>query len=373
MKEFQLIVDTYYKYKNANLKAALATVVKVDGSAYRRPGARMLVGENGELTGAISGGCLEGDALRKAQAVIFQNQSMIVTYDTTDEDDQKFGIGLGCNGIIHILIEPIDYQNELNPVLLLELAFEKRLPSSLVTVFSLKNSRERQIGTSFLSRENQVLSNFNIQNSSVEELILEEIKSRSTSVDSEIVAYNHQENDFYVFYEKINPPVQVLLFGAGNDTIPLSKIADILGWKIILIDGRKQYATKDRFPTVSEIVVGPASEVVEKLEIDGRTVALLMTHNFDYDRIVLEKLLNSSLPYIGILGPKKKSEKLFESIKLVENGIGIGIENIFGPTGLDLGAENSEEIALAIIAEIKSVLSQKKPIYLREKTGSIHE
>ncbi|MCH7411893.1 XdhC family protein [Belliella sp. R4-6] len=371
MKEFQLIIAAYKKYENKNLKTALATVVKVDGSAYRRPGARMLICENGELTGAISGGCLEGDALRKAQAVMFQNQSMIVTYDTTDEDDQKFGIGLGCNGIIHILIEPIDFQDKLNPVQLLKIALEKRVSCTLVTVFSLKNSREKQIGTSILHKENEVIGNFEDDNPQLEELILGEIKVKSSQDDSEIVAYSLQEQDFHVFYEKIKPPTQVLLFGAGNDTVPFCKIADILGWEVILIDGRKQYATSERFPTVSQIVIGSAEEVLEKLKIDESTVALLMTHNFDYEMVILERLLPFSLPYIGILGPKKKSEKLFERIKLSEKGF--GKSNIFGPTGLNLGAENSEEIALSIAAEIKSVEARKSPISLREKTGPIHD
>src|SRR5690606_35590694 len=119
----------------------LATVVQVDGSAYRRPGARMLVTEDGNLTGAISGGCLEGDALRKAQAVIFQQKSMLVTYDTTDEDDQKFGVGLGCNGIIHVLIEPIDFEDIQNPIELLKIAIQDRVLSRLITVFSVKDRK----------------------------------------------------------------------------------------------------------------------------------------------------------------------------------------------------------------------------------------
>ena len=123
-EDLQQIIQAYQNCKIRNQKAALATVVKVDGSAYRRPGARMLVTEDGELTGAISGGCLEGDALRKAQTVIFQQKSMLVTYDTTDEDDQKFGVGLGCNGIIQVLIEPLDFEDESNPAELLKVALK---------------------------------------------------------------------------------------------------------------------------------------------------------------------------------------------------------------------------------------------------------
>src|SRR5690606_31029506 len=117
----------------------------------------MLVSEDGDLTGAISGGCLEGDALRKAQTVIFQQKSMLVTYDTTDEDDQKFGVGLGCNGIIHVLIEPIAYNNILNPIELLKIAIQDRVLSRLITVFSVKYSKQEQVGTRALLKENQVV------------------------------------------------------------------------------------------------------------------------------------------------------------------------------------------------------------------------
>ncbi|MEX0883406.1 MAG: XdhC family protein, partial [Cyclobacteriaceae bacterium] len=119
MKEIKEIIKAFDLSVKSNEQVALATVVQVEGSSYRRPGARMLVTENGHLTGAISGGCLEGDALRKAQMVIFQKKSMLVTYDTTDDDDAKFGVGLGCNGIIHVLIEPIDPHQENHPISLL--------------------------------------------------------------------------------------------------------------------------------------------------------------------------------------------------------------------------------------------------------------
>lgn len=138
MKEIKSIVAAYELALQNGEASALATVVKVDGSSYRRPGARMLVTENGQLTGAISGGCLEGDALKKAQMVIFSEQSMLVTYDTTDDDDAKFGVGLGCNGIIHILIEPILSTTKNNPIALLKRCLENREEKIVVTIFNTK-------------------------------------------------------------------------------------------------------------------------------------------------------------------------------------------------------------------------------------------
>ncbi|GAA0877213.1 XdhC family protein [Algoriphagus jejuensis] len=370
MKELQLIIQAYDQAKSENQKVALATVVKVDGSAYRRPGARMLVTEEGKLTGAISGGCLEGDALRKAQAVIFQQKSMLVTYDTTDEDDQKFGVGLGCNGIIHVLIEPIDFEDSQNPVELIKTAFADRDAGLLLTIFSVKNSKSEQIGTVILEKGGRRLGNWEkrIADPELKALLEKEI----AGFDSiGIIKSYPDQDDISVFFEVLKPAIRVLLFGAGNDTQPLARMAEILGFELVLIDGRKNLATPTRFPFAKQIIHGTAEEVISQLETDGHTVALLMTHNFEYEAIVLEKLSSCMIPYIGILGPKRKTEKLIQRLETRE--IHISSENIFAPMGLDIGAEGSEEIALAILAEVKAVLAKKPATFLRDKNGPIHE
>lgn len=371
MKELQLIIQAYEFAKNEDLKVALATVVKVDGSAYRRPGARMLVTEDGQLTGAISGGCLEGDALRKAQAVIFQQKSMLVTYDTTDEDDQKFGVGLGCNGIIHVLIEPIDFADSQNPVELVKTALSDRETSILLTVFSVKHSKSEQIGTVLLNKGGNKLGNW--ENRIVGPELLDLVKAeldRFEGSGNEIKSYPSQD-DISIFFEVIRPTPRILLFGAGNDTIPLAKIAEVLGFELTLIDGRKNLATPLRFTSAKQIIQGAAEEVVDKFDTDPNTVALLMTHNFEYEVIVLEKLLSGMIPYIGILGPKRKTEKLIQ--RLESKGIQVSTDNFYAPMGIEIGAETSEEIALSILAEIKAVLNKKQPIFLRDKDGPIHE
>src|SRR5688572_1845477 len=149
-KEIADIVKAFRTAEQAGRQTALATVVYVEGSSYRRQGARMLVEEDGRMTGAISGGCLEGDALRKALLAIHQKQNKLVTYNTLDEDDVEFGVQLGCNGIVHILFEPIDPQDENNPIALLERSQLFRREAALVTLFSLHNFHSHQPGTCFL-------------------------------------------------------------------------------------------------------------------------------------------------------------------------------------------------------------------------------
>ena len=369
MKEFTQLIDAYDLAKADGIEMALATVVQVDGSAYRRPGARMLVTQDGRLTGAISGGCLEGDALRKAQAVIFQQKSMLVTYDTTDEDDQKFGIGLGCNGIIHLLIEPLDVNQVDNPVELIRQARSTRETSLLLTFFSIKNSKKEQIGTIHLTQGLQQFGSLAKVKEEFHPRILQEITTFEQP-SSRIQCFDELD-ELSLFFELIHPPLQILLFGAGNDTLPVAQLAALLGHEVILVDGRKALATNNRFPTVQRIIQGPANEVMDQIETDLNTVALLMTHNFDYELVLLEKLSQLLLPYIGILGPKRKTEKLLE--RLQAKGIAIPTGNLYAPIGLDLGAETSEEIALAILAEIAAVVRKRKPSFLRDKQGPIHD
>lgn len=370
MKEFESILQAYHLHRDQGDKVALATVVKVDGSAYRRPGARMLVTEQGALTGAISGGCLEGDALRKAQTVIFQQQSMIATYDTTDEDDQKFGVGLGCNGIIQVLIEPIDFDDPHNPLALLERATQTREISWIVTVFSLESQRSAQVGTLGVFVGGEFYGN----PSAIGEAHFKLIYDNATK-HIDIQDFNTKKipdvDGLFTFIEPIRPALRLLLFGAGNDTMPLAKMADLLGWQVFLIDGRKSHATRQRFPSAKRVVVSPADEALLDLDFDPYTVALLMTHNFEYEAVVLEKLQPANLAYIGVLGPKRKTMKLIE--RLASKGIPVKTDNLFAPMGLDLGAEGAEEIALAILGEIRAVLNGRKPIHLRDKTGPIHE
>ena len=369
MKEFRQLIDAYERYKESQKPVALATVVQVDGSAYRRPGARMLVSEDGNLHGAISGGCLEGDALRKAQAVIFQQVAKLVTYDTTDEDDQKFGIGLGCNGIIHVLIEPIDFQSETNPMELLKCAISDRQHSFLAILFSLNHSQESQIGTVLLAKSGEMIGDSNQLSEDFLRFFEHQVNTFQSVEKPQIppIVFGEQT----LFLERISPPIRILLFGAGNDTIPLCDMGADLGFEIILIDGRISHATSQRFPNAKEILIGPAEEVWIDPFIDQQTVALLMTHNFEYEAVILARLAKIDLPYIGILGPKKKSEKLME--RLESTGLKLNRENIFGPIGLDIGAENSAEIALSALAEIKAVLTSKSGNFLRDKQGPIHD
>lgn len=364
MKELNDIILAYNKVVLQNKKAALATVVHVEGSSYRRPGARMLVTEDGEITGAISGGCLEGDALRKAQFAIFQQKNKLEIYDTTDEDDLKFGLQLGCNGIVYILFEPIQNDDVNNPINLLKLVAKQRKDAVLLTLFNSDKNAIQQGTCGVVNEDESIFMNDEIMS------LIPESKYVLAQKSSAIKHYGEHSS---VLFQFVSPAIQLIIAGAGNDAQPLVEMASLLGWNIIVADGRPTYATQQRFPKANKILVAKPKEILSGLSVDAQTAFILMTHNYNYDIVVLEQLLNSNCAYIGLLGPKKKLQRMFDELN--EKNIVLNKEQhskIYGPVGLDIGAETAEEIAISVIAEIKAVFVNRQGKSLREREVAIH-
>ncbi len=361
MQEIKAIVAAYDAIAKLGIKSALATVVHVSGSSYRRPGARMLVTEQGQLTGAISGGCLEGDALRKAVLAITQGKNKLVVYDTTDEDDAKLGIQLGCNGVVSILFEPIQLENP-QPINCLRASIATRKDFLLVTGYSL--NQQAHFGTICAPYSQEIVATGLPE---ISKQVLQLKLSRH-----ELVMVNENEQQF--FFEYIQPPIALFIIGAGNDAIPLAKIAALIGWSVTLIDGRATHANRQRFPQVDQILVGKPPTIIDQLSFDERTALVLMTHNYQYDIDLFSLLIDQPIGYLGLLGPASKRDRMLADLSL--RGLNINdqyMKKIFGPTGLNLGAETAEEIALSISSEIMSVLMEKEPIHLKKKLAPIHE
>lgn len=372
MKEIADIVRAYKAAEQAGRQSALATVVHVEGSSYRRPGARMLVTENGELTGAISGGCLEGDALRKALLAITQQQNKLVTYNTMDEDDRQFGVQLGCNGIVHILFEPIHTTQADHPIALLEKTLLQRKEAVAVTLFSLDQYTGPQPGTCLLYAEDMLFCKESVNNlQPIFNRDVQEVLATRTSILKE---YTYANTTVTGLVEWLPPSVSLVIVGAGNDAFPLVQMAHIAGWQTTVVDGRPGHANRQRFPDAGRIITGKPPAVLAQLTADTQTAFVLMTHNYQYDVAMLEGLLPEDAGYIGVLGPGRKLERMLQELE--EKGLVVDDatrKRIYGPTGLDLGAETAAEIALSVMAEIKMVLSAGTGQPLRNKKGAIHE
>ncbi|WP_439506134.1 XdhC family protein [Sediminibacterium sp.] len=360
MKELGDIVHAYEKANQLGQKMALATVVNVEGSSYRRPGARMLVTEDGQFTGAISGGCLEGDALRKAALAITQGKKKLVIYDTTDEDDAKLGVQLGCNGIVRILFEPIE-PHIASIIESFKQINASREPSLLITGY--QNNLQNHWGT--LVPE-AISEKYKMELTPVFQRVLQLKKSEHLVIDTD-------EGKQELFIEYVVPPISLIIIGAGNDIMPLETMARLIGWSTTVVDGRPTHANTLRFGQASKVIVGKPETVFSQLSFDNRTAMVLMTHNYNYDLAMLTCLANIDIPYIGLLGPTAKRDRLLS--ELAENGVHFDhaqLKNIYGPTGLDIGAETASEIALSVSAEIMAVIEGKQPQHLKLKNAPIH-
>ena len=367
MKEIQEILKKAANFSSGE-KAILATVIDVIGSGYRRPGARMLIDENGYSVGTISGGCLEADVLERAKNVLRTSAAMVIEYDTTLDENSVFGLSMGCRGIVRILLEPFERENLLHKIF--QIATEKRLRQFVGTIVA--GGEDKFIGGRFFFDQT---NDFQFENAPEIILNSDEIKKDiqrffNRDAAAETRRYNLSGNDFEIFFENVNPPLNLLLFGAGYDALPLVRFAKEIGWRVTAIDHRAAFANPKRLPEADEIVVSSSEDLSENLFADENSVAVIMTHNYDRDRNILHRLLTSKCQYIGALGPKPRTEKLLEEIG--ETFSQTHLKKLHAPVGLDIGADTPETIALSIVAEIVGVLNGREGGFLKRRTGSIY-
>ncbi|MDW7692282.1 XdhC/CoxI family protein [Flammeovirgaceae bacterium SG7u.111] len=372
MYELKRLIEAYKQIDFSNRKAALATVVKLYGSSYRRPGARMLVTDDGHWTGAISGGCLEGDALRKARKVMNEGKPALVTYDTMSDGSTEMGIALGCNGIIDVLIEPLNPNNTENPIHILEKAISDDRLSVIGTVY--KSDEEdvfpgERLMIDYTGKEISTIKGKNLYNLLTSDIHKVVEDGKSVSKIYEII-----QGKTEVFFEAILPGIRLVIFGGGYDAVPMCQQGASLGWDVTVTDNCIAHLAPKRFPAAKEIVAAEFDQFLDKISINQYTAIILMSHDYYKDLAVLKQVLKSEANYIGILGPKKRGEKMKEDLSA--EGITLSefdIKRIHNPMGLDIGAETPEEIALSTLAEIQAHFSNRKGSQLKEKDGYIHE
>ncbi len=322
MKELILVIQQVKELQQAGLKFVLATVVRVDGSAYRRPGARMLIAEDGNWWGGISGGCLEGDILKKAQLALFSQSYKSITYDTREEDPFALGIGLGCQGVIEIFINP--FQDQINELVS---TLEKHLAGNVAHTLAISYSNAFQI-------------------------------TMNDADDSHGCSWENE-----LFTEYLPAPMTVWVFGNQFDAQGFIQQANALAWRVNWVGILAKMST--------DLRVHGRFGFQELWPIQSTDYLVMMTHDLEKDVKILEKLLLAPIKpaYVGILGPKKRFEKLQNYFKedLVT------LLPISTPIGLDLGAEGPEEIAISIISEILSTKNNRNGQRLSLRNRAIHE
>ena len=373
MTETQAIIEAAKRAAERNVRGALATVVRVEGSAYRRPGARMFVTENGERTGVLSGGCLEGDVFERALQVIETGVPVLITYDTTSDDDIVWGLGIGCRGVVQVLIEPSAGVRFLDLTQFLEECLRSRERGAMATVVSRAEGVEIELGARALLHP----YGFWQADDAVEKLFREthisnELRSVLRSGVSLVKRFELDPGTVEIFFEAIEPPVPLVIFGAGDDALPLVAVARSLGWHTTIVDTRARALSIERFAQADEVVLCPPEKVSERLRLTEKTVVVMMTHNYLHDQELLRPLLQMPLRYLGCLGPRHRTEKLLSDLAGEMDVSSVRLNQLYAPAGLDIGADTPTEVAFSIVAEIKAVLSDREGGLLRKRKGPIH-
>ncbi len=371
MKEIKAIINAYEKINKTTTQAALATVVKVEGSSYRRTGARMFVMDDGVWVGGISGGCLEGDALKRARMAITKSVSSLVTYDTTEDDAHQIGVSLGCNGVIDVLFTPLNFDNVNNPVEILKSCVEaSRQMHTLITIISVegkwKNIQAGEVIKYEGAKSLEAFGDTFIEKQLIEKINQQEGKSESSPFDFEF----QDGKKISLFVEILLPEIHLVLMGHQYDIYPLARLAKEMGWGVTVVSNPLK--VNPTFAKTVDLVLPP--EKFNEIPFDDYTAIILMSHDYKTDKKNLPKALETASPYIAMLGPKVRSEKIL--CELEEENLSISedyLKRIYAPAGLDIGAMSPEEIALSLLAEIRAVFSAREGGFLRLRETTIHE
>lgn len=331
-------------------RAALATVVRVRGSAYRHPGAKLVVGEDGSSVGNVSGGCLEQDVREVAQRVIASGIPELRRYCGGPSEIEAWDLGVGCDGEVEILVEPVLSDRALERGLI-----EAESPFVVLTELDTTavdddhaSERVRQIDGEL---HRSIIDG---------DAVGEWLASGSSIVARDGVQY---------FADVVVPPPRLLVVSAGDDARHFARLADEVGFRVVVADRRPGLLLPERFPRTVKLLETDAARLSERLVLDTKSFAVVMTHNFADDTDYLRALLRSPVRYLGVLGPRQRTERILGILR--QEGP-VDESRIFGPVGLDIGTDGAEQVALSILAEILTVRSGRRARSLRDRQAPIH-
>jgi xanthine/CO dehydrogenase XdhC/CoxF family maturation factor len=369
LSETQEVLEAIGSLSSRGRRMALATITSVRGSTYRRPGARLLVPDDGPALGNLSGGCLEGQVEAIARDVMSEGRPRLEFYDLTADDEVVWGWGLGCNGAIEVLIEPAEAAAEIAQALATAIRDERRVAVGTVLDSSVEDvARGERVLRVDGDREGALGAEG--PRSQIDAAVANALLSGTGGIETVEVG----RGTLRLFIEVIEPPLRLLVCGAGHDAIPLVRHASLLGWKVSVVDDREAFLTEDRFPGASQFILAEPAAAAEKAGVDDRTYAVVMSHNYLRDRDYLRGFLGSTVAYIGMLGPRARLERLLDEV--AADGVEPTEDDrakLYGPAGLDLGGEGPDEIAAAIVGEVLAISRRRSGGFLRDRPGTIHD
>lgn len=353
-------------------KVVIATVINTIGSTYRQVGAKSIFYENGRFEGVLSGGCVEGDIFEQCKAVLETGEARHIYYNLQD-DDPIFGFGVGCDGGMEILLQifdPINHSETAKKLLnIYSNALESKGSYRVLTVLESDNTSKINPGTSWGLQADSVGNVFKNHDESYYITFDDAAYDDFTQFTINALTENGSKKiEINCFLETVKPIPQLLILGAGHDAVTLAKQAKNLNWFVTVADYRTAHIESEMFDMADERILCSNEKHFKNISFEGDVSVVVMSHNFERDKFYLEQLYLKNFTYLGILGSRKRTIKLIESLNVTYPE-----EKVYYPVGLDLGSEGPEEIALSILAEILKVKNNRTGNFLVQKTGLIHE
>jgi xanthine dehydrogenase accessory factor len=353
--------------------------VAISGSAYRRPGARFLIASDGSTSGGISGGCLEEDVRQAGLKAVDDGDCRLLHYETGTDEDSLWGLGLGCDGEVDVFVAPSSRAGLHQAFARARELFAGDAPFSLITIIGDDRTGGATLeGRLFVDRPDTGDAALDRALAAAAESALAAARSRIIDVDG-----------VQAFVERFSPPPQVVVCGAGDDAMPMVASAASAGFRVVVVDHRPAYLTAQRFPAARRLVQMLPDDDGPGIPADTDTFVVLKTHNLERDKGWARRFIATPVPYIGLLGPRARCDEITEDVcgsvsdgasgsnagpgSDAEGGSDSYRDRIFGPVGLDLGAEGPEQVGMAVVSELLAVRSGREPGHLRNRKAPIHE
>ncbi|MCF7530739.1 XdhC family protein [Pseudomonas petrae] len=379
MNDLSSLLGALDEAQTGQQEVVIATVVKVEGSAYRRPGARMIIASMGEATGTVSGGCLESDVSKKAWWLTASGKPSMRTYSTGEDDDEledaELSFGLGCNGTVHILFERIDPLAASLVVDVLREVKASGVGAALATVIGTQSERHTALGERVAIRSSGQVQ-IEMRERWLATAVAEDLKTvldarRSATRTYATRTCEGADGVVEVLLEYIAAPRRLVVFGAGHDAMPLVSMARLQGWHITVIDARSHFARPQRFPDADQVLSAPLQPMPELHGMVADAAVVVMTHSLSQDRHWLGQVLESTPRYIGQLGPRSRTERLLDELP-DQAREAAAQASLHYPVGLDLGGDAPHSVALSILSEINAVFNGRSGGMLKHRQASIH-
>lgn len=346
----------FYRAHREDDSLVLGTIISTEGSTYRKAGAMMLIALDGSYRGLISGGCLEADLAQHAKSVFAENRARIISYDLAAGDDQIWGLGIGCEGVIRLLLQRVDRDQGFGFLTALNQVWQTRR-KGVLSLVTASSDPGFHAGCFFLAAN--------------------EISAGETKLSTETLPPVNLSRRFWekrvetesgqveILVLPINPPPALLICGAGIDALPVAELAITVGWDCIIVDHRSAFANPARFSAACKVQHLLPETLGKNIDLNQIDAVIIMSHNLGHDREYLAQVINADLAYIGLLGPRRRRDRLINEIGIDK----ASTPHIHGPAGLDIGAEMPESIALSIISEIHASLNQRHGAKLTPERG----